>query len=211
MIREVSHVCSPVTDNCPSWKSERRNEICCQTGYRTQDPWLTSRVPYRLRYAARQCYHHIVIITLWCLYMFIQYMIPSEIYICIYLYPALLIHCIYFICRIHPFHFSIKKYIIKDFSCHSCALRLVPIRDNYFKLSYYKWQWQTYKFGPKQTTFCLLRVYLSLISVYNIILKRSTSPYNLLCSSWCCPVFFMSWSVDSILVCDYVELYIYLM
>ena len=28
-------------------------KVCCQTRYRTQDPWLMSQVPYRLRYAAR--------------------------------------------------------------------------------------------------------------------------------------------------------------
>ena len=34
-------------------KAEGDTKVCCQTGYRTQDPWLTSQVPYRLRYAAR--------------------------------------------------------------------------------------------------------------------------------------------------------------
>ena len=33
--------------------------------------------------------------------IYIQYMIPSQIYMCIYLHPALFIDCIYFICRIH--------------------------------------------------------------------------------------------------------------
>ena len=33
-------------------KAEGETKVCCQTGYRTQDPWLTSQVPYRLRYAA---------------------------------------------------------------------------------------------------------------------------------------------------------------
>ena len=33
-------------------KAERETKVCCQTGYRTQDPCLTSQVPYRLRYAA---------------------------------------------------------------------------------------------------------------------------------------------------------------
>ena len=41
-------------DYCPSWISGRRNKVCGQTGYPTQDPWLTSQVLYRLRYAARQ-------------------------------------------------------------------------------------------------------------------------------------------------------------
>ena len=34
-------------------KAEGETKGCCQTGYPTQDPWLTSQVPYRLRYAAR--------------------------------------------------------------------------------------------------------------------------------------------------------------
>ena len=34
-------------------KEEGETKVCCQTGYRTQDPWLTSQLPYRLRYAAR--------------------------------------------------------------------------------------------------------------------------------------------------------------
>ena len=33
-------------------KAEGETKVCCQTGYRTQDLWLTSQVPYRLRYAA---------------------------------------------------------------------------------------------------------------------------------------------------------------
>ena len=37
-------------------KAEGETKLCCQTGYRTQDPWLTSQVPYRLRYAARPFY-----------------------------------------------------------------------------------------------------------------------------------------------------------
>ena len=32
---------------------EGETEVCGQTGYRTQDLWLTSQIPYRLRYAAR--------------------------------------------------------------------------------------------------------------------------------------------------------------
>ena len=43
--RLTVHILSPVTDNCPSWKSERRNESMLPTGYRTQDPWLTTRLP----------------------------------------------------------------------------------------------------------------------------------------------------------------------
>ena len=35
-------------------KAEGETKVCCQTGYRTQDPWLTSQVPYRLRYAVRR-------------------------------------------------------------------------------------------------------------------------------------------------------------
>ena len=34
-------------------KAEGETKVCCQTGYRTQDPWLKSQVPYRLRYATR--------------------------------------------------------------------------------------------------------------------------------------------------------------
>ena len=34
-------------------KAEGETKVCGQTGYRTQDPWLTSQVPYRLRYVAR--------------------------------------------------------------------------------------------------------------------------------------------------------------
>ena len=30
-------------------KVEGEMKVCSQTGYRTQDPWLTSQVPYRLR------------------------------------------------------------------------------------------------------------------------------------------------------------------
>ena len=33
--------------------AERDTKVCGQTGYQTQDLWLMSRVPYRLRYAAR--------------------------------------------------------------------------------------------------------------------------------------------------------------
>ena len=43
-------------------------KVCCQTGYRTQDPWLTSQVPYRLRYAARPTNSVIVkkvVVELW--------------------------------------------------------------------------------------------------------------------------------------------------
>ena len=35
-------------------KAEGETKVCGQTGYRTQDPRLMSRMPYRLRYAARQ-------------------------------------------------------------------------------------------------------------------------------------------------------------
>ena len=31
-------------------KAEGETKVCCQTGYRTQDPRLMSQVPYRLRY-----------------------------------------------------------------------------------------------------------------------------------------------------------------
>ena len=53
------HILSPVTDNCPSWISlpflnpVEGEKVCGQTGYRTQDLWLMSQVPYRLHYAAR--------------------------------------------------------------------------------------------------------------------------------------------------------------
>ena len=33
--------------------AEGETKVCYQTGYRTQDLWLTSQAPYRLRYAAR--------------------------------------------------------------------------------------------------------------------------------------------------------------
>ena len=33
-------------------KAEGETKVCCQTGYRSQNPWLTSQVPYRLCYAA---------------------------------------------------------------------------------------------------------------------------------------------------------------
>ena len=33
--------------------AEGETKVCGQTGYRTQDLWLTSQVPYRLRHAAR--------------------------------------------------------------------------------------------------------------------------------------------------------------
>ena len=48
------HILSPVTDTCPLKKAEGETKVCCQTRYRTQDPRLTSQVPYRLRYAARR-------------------------------------------------------------------------------------------------------------------------------------------------------------
>ena len=37
----------------PLESAEGETKVCCQTGYRTQDLWLMSQVPYRLRYAAR--------------------------------------------------------------------------------------------------------------------------------------------------------------
>ena len=58
--------------------------------------------------------------------MFIQYMIPSEIYICIYI---CILHYLFIVfisfVGYTLFHFYIKKYIIKTLSCRSCALDLV--------------------------------------------------------------------------------------
>ena len=47
------HILSPVTDNCPSWKSGRRNESVLPDRVSNPDPWLMSQVPYWLRYVAR--------------------------------------------------------------------------------------------------------------------------------------------------------------
>ena len=38
---------------CPSWKSGRRNESMLPDRVSNPGPWLTSQMPYRLRYAAR--------------------------------------------------------------------------------------------------------------------------------------------------------------
>ena len=66
-------------------------------------------------------------------------MIPSEIYICIYLYPALLIHCIYFICRIHPFSFLHQEIHYKDSKLSllcspPCLIRDIPIYKRHWTL-----------------------------------------------------------------------------
>ena len=59
------HILLPVTDNCPS--AERKRKVCGQTGYRTQDLWLMSQVPYWLRYAAqsnfKSQYSHLLLLS----------------------------------------------------------------------------------------------------------------------------------------------------